>query len=257
MMKTVYEHPKYYEIAFSFRDIGAEVDVFEQCFKKYTEISVKSILEVGSGNSPHMEELLKRGYAYTGLDISDSMLRYSRKKASRVGGKATLIHADMIDFSISESFDFAFIALGSLYARNTEDIISHFRSVARALKRGGLYLMDWCVRFAPYSDQDDSWTIEQDKIKVTTWSSERLIDAVEQLVKETTSLEVVDDGSACQLLETGVKRVIFPQEFLQIIERTRELEFVGWWNNWNLEEPLTEVRGLKKIARPIILLRRK
>lgn len=257
MMEPVYEHPKYYEIAFSFRDIGAEVDVFEQCFKKYTELSVKTILEVGSGNSPHMEELLKRGYAYTGLDISDSMLSYSREKASRIEGKATLIHADMIDFSLSESFDFAFIALGSLYARNTEDILSHFRSVTRALKKGGLYLMDWCVRFAPYSDQDDSWTIEQDKIKVTTWSSEILIDAVEQLVKETTSLEVEDDGSACQLLETGVKRIIFPQEFLQIIERTRDLEFVGWWNNWNLEEPLTEVRDLKKIARPITLLRRK
>ena len=70
MMKTVYEHPRYYEIAFSYRDIGAEVDTFEQCFQKYAELSVKSILEVGCGNSPHMEELLKRGYAYTGLDIS-------------------------------------------------------------------------------------------------------------------------------------------------------------------------------------------
>jgi hypothetical protein len=32
-MKTVYENPKYYEIAFSFRDIGAEVDTFERCFR--------------------------------------------------------------------------------------------------------------------------------------------------------------------------------------------------------------------------------
>ena len=34
-------------------------------------------------------------------------------------------------------------------------------------------------------------------------------------------------------------------------------EFVGWWNNWNLQEPITEVRGFEKIARPITLLRRK
>ncbi len=255
MMKTVYEHPKYYEIAFSFRDIGAEVDVFEQCFKKYAELPVKSILELASGNSPHMEELLKRGYAYTGLDISDSMLRYSREKASRIEGKATLVRADMNDFSLSESFDFAFIALGSLYARNTEDILSHFRSVTRALKKGGLYLMDNCVRFAPFSDQDNSWTIEQDKIKVTARSSGRLIDAVEQLVEVTTSLEVKDDGSACQLFETAIIRVFYPKEFLQIIERTRDLEFVGWWNNWNLQEPITE--GLEKIGRTITLLRRK
>lgn len=257
MMKTVYEHPRYYEIAFSYRDIGAEVDTFEQCFQKYAELSVKSILEVGCGNSPHMEELLKRGYAYTGLDISESMLGYSSRKASAIAGQATLIHADMIDFSINETFDFAFITLGSLCARNTEELISHFRSVANVLNTGGLYLLDWCVRFAPFSDQDESWSIEQDSIKVTTQFSEKLIDAVEQLVEETISLEVVDDGTVCHLLETGVNRVMFPQEFLQIIEHTGELEFVGWWNHWNLERPLGEVKDPTKINRPIILLRRK
>jgi len=67
MMKTVYENPKYYEIAFSFRDIGAEVDTFERCFKEYAELPVKSILEIGCGPCPHLEELLQRGYVYTGL----------------------------------------------------------------------------------------------------------------------------------------------------------------------------------------------
>jgi SAM-dependent methyltransferase len=218
MMKSIYEQPRYCEIAFSFRDIGAEVDTFEQCFRNYAELPVKSILELGCGSSPHLEELLRRGYAYTGLDISESMLAYSSKKASAIGGEATFVHADMVDFSIGETFDFAFIALGSLSARNTEDIISHFRSVAHVLNRGGLYLLDWCIHFAPFSDQNESWSIERDKIKVTTQFSEKLIDAVEQLVEETISLEVVDDGAVCRLSETGVKRVIFPQEFLQIIE---------------------------------------
>ncbi len=29
-MSELYDHPKYYEIAFSFRDIPAEVDLFEE-----------------------------------------------------------------------------------------------------------------------------------------------------------------------------------------------------------------------------------
>jgi SAM-dependent methyltransferase len=256
-MKSVYDEPRYYEVAFSYRDIGAEVDTFEQCFERYSDLSVQSILEIGCGNSPHMEELLERGYAYTGLDINKSMLEYSSKKAYPIPGKATFVRADMTDFSLGETFDFAFITLGSLSVRNTEEIVSHLRSVARALNRGGLYLLDWCVHFAPFSDRTESWTMEQDGIKVTTQWSERLFDPVEQLVEETLTLEVVEDGVLSRFSETAVNRVIFPQEFLQLVEQIGEFEFVGWWNKWDLDKPLGEVKDPQKISRPIALLRRK
>lgn len=257
MMKTVYENPKYYEIAFSFRDINAEVDTFERCFKDYAKLPVKSILEIGCGNSPHLKEFLHRGYDYTGLDISKAMLAYSSLKAATLEGQVTFLQANMVDFSLSKMFDFAFIALGSLCTQNTTEIYSHFRSVAQALNKGGLYLLDWCIRFAPFSAQADSWSIEQENIKVTTHFSEKLIDAVEQLVEETITLEVQEKGSTQTFFETGINRVIFPQEFLQIIKHNQEFEFVGWWNNWDLAKPLGEIKDPKKINRPIALLRKK
>jgi len=216
MPKTVYECPEYYEIAFSFRDISAEVDVFERCCEMSSPLSVRKVLEIGCGNSPHMKELLKRGYEYTGLDNSEAMADYSRSRASAIEGKASIILGDMLEFSLPETYDFAFITLGSLYARSTADIISHLGSIASALNGGGLYLMDWCVHFSPISDLQNTWT-----------------------------------------MESGVKRVIFPQEFLRIIEQTGNLEFIGWWNNWNLSEPLSEIKDSKSIGRPIVLLRRK
>ena len=256
-MQAVYDEPRYYEIAFSYRDIGAEVDTFELCFERYAGLPVKSILELGSGNSPHLEELLERGYAYTGLDDSQAMLEYSARKASALAGEATFVRADMLDFSLGQTFDFVFIMLGSLSAGNTKDVISHLRSVAAALNKGGLYLLDWCVHFAPFSDRTESWTMEQDGIKVTTQWSERLINVVEQLVEETLALKVVDDGAVHHLSETAVNRVIFPQEFLQLIEHTGEFEFLGWWNNWDLECPLGNVTDPQQISRPIALLRRR
>jgi SAM-dependent methyltransferase len=256
-MKAVYDEPKYYEIAFSYRDIAAEVDTFEKCFERYARLPVKSVLELGSGNSPHLEELLSRGYAYTGLDINEAMLEYSSQKASAIAGKAAFVHADMTDFFLGETFDFAFIMLGSLHTRNLQELRSHFRSVARGLNRGGLYLLDWCVHFAPFSESSESWTMERDGIKVTTRYSERLVDLVEQLVEETFSLEVVDGGTVSHLMETGVRRVIFPQEFLQLVEDSGEFEFVGWWNNWDLEMPLGKVKDPNNVSRPIALLRRK
>ncbi len=32
---SLYDYPRYYEIAFSFRDIKQEIDFFEECFRRY------------------------------------------------------------------------------------------------------------------------------------------------------------------------------------------------------------------------------
>ena len=101
----LYDEPKYYEIAFSFRDIPFEVDLFEECFKRFSKISVKSLLELGCGNSPHMKELVKRGYEYTGVDLNEAMLEYSREKADKIEGKIDLCKADMVNFSLDTPFD--------------------------------------------------------------------------------------------------------------------------------------------------------
>ena len=44
--KSVYSNPKYYEIAFSFRNIPKEVDVFEKSIALYSRIPVKEIFEI-------------------------------------------------------------------------------------------------------------------------------------------------------------------------------------------------------------------
>ena len=80
-MNGIYQLPEYYEIAFSFRDIPREVDVLEEAARRFAEIPVKTFLEIGCGNSPHMDELTGRGYDFIGIDISDEMLTYSREKA--------------------------------------------------------------------------------------------------------------------------------------------------------------------------------
>ncbi|MBI4726308.1 class I SAM-dependent methyltransferase [candidate division TA06 bacterium] len=97
-MSDLYANPKYYEIAFSFCDITKEVDVFQKCIAQYSKIPVKSVLELGCGNSPHLLELLKRGYRYTGIDLSREMLEFSKSKVSEeMLGKATFLQANMND----------------------------------------------------------------------------------------------------------------------------------------------------------------
>lgn len=214
------------------------------------------MLELGSGSSPHLEELARRGYKYLGLDINEIMLSYSQKRAKTLGISATFIQADMRKFTLEKPVDFVYVMLGSLYAKSTEDLLSHFDGVALALNPGGLYLLDWCVNFH-WGDQfkvDDSWTMEKEEVKVNTrFVVEEVMDRARQISKHKLLADVDDHGKILHLETVGVGRTIFPQEFLLLVEKSKRFEFIGWWNNWNLEEPLEKA---DHIERPIILIRR-
>jgi len=253
-MSEIYDYPKYYEIAFSWRDIQAEANLFEECFERFSKTDVKSVLEIGCGNSPHMVELIRRGYKYNGLDLSQSMLDYSRKKLKQ-NTDANLISANMIDFNLETKVDFVFIMLGSLFATSTADLTSHFDSVARSLEKGGLYFLDWCVQFEPPWETrgGSSWDMEGDDVKVKTTVIWKPINLARQTFEETIVLEVDDHGKKLTISGKDVHRAIYPQEFLLFIKEHPAFEFVGWWNNWSLEKPLDFA---EKIDRPIILIRR-
>lgn len=252
-MSSLYDNPKYYEIAFSFRDISAEVDVFEECFKRFSKIPVKSVLELGCGNSPHMEELIKRGYQYSGIDISKTMLEYSRQKASYTNADANLAYGNMVDFFLASPVDFVYTLLGSLYVKNALELKKHFKSVAKTLKNGGLYLLDWCVQFNPLSDKVESWEICENGIRVKATVQHKVVNPVEQTFNEIITLKVNDHGAQHTIVDKSLKRAIYSQEFLCLVKSFKNFEFIGWWDNWNLDRPLEKAI---KINRPITLLRR-
>ena len=253
-MDNLYDYPKYYEIAMSFRDIPDEVDVFEACFKQFSRIPVKSVLEVACGNAPHLEELAKRGYRYTGLDLNEAMLAYSGEKARRLGIEARFVRGDMAGFRIDPPADFAYVMLGSLQVPDTASLVSHFDSVAASLKPGGLYLMDWCISTGSGEPGGETWEVEQDGIKIKVSYSSKGVDPVEQTSCGSDILEIDDHGKRLTIADEATKRVIYPQEFRLFIGARRDFEFVGWWNDWDLDQPLN---GSQKIARPIAVVRRK
>ena len=67
------------------------------------------------------------------------------------------------------------------------------------------------------------------------------------------NVDVQENGKEKHFESADVTKVIFPQEFLLLIEKTKKFEFVGWWNNWDINEPIEKA---KKFERPLILVRR-
>ncbi len=255
---ALYDYPDYYELAFSFRDISQEVTCLENLFSRYAKIEVSRVLELACGPSPYLQEPCQRGYEYHGLDLNERMLAAGRKKVTESTWAAEFHKASMIDVSLDTTYQFAFVALGSLYARNTEELSTHFKSVARVLEPGGLYMLDWCVLFdqspAFASEEGQSWRMEKDGIVVEVNVKLSNIDPVEQIVLEIATLNVEDCGKTLTISSSDLRRMMYPQEFLLMIDAMDEFEFAGWWNDWDLKQPLSQVES--EISRPIALIRR-
>jgi hypothetical protein len=141
------------------------------------------------------------------------MLAYAPKRADTSRASARFHVASMIDFRLDEPVDFAFVRLGSLYAKSTPELLSHFDAVGRALKSGGLYFLDWCVHFAPAAERTASWEMVKDGITVKTTYAGKPVNSVEQTVEENLTLDIEDAGTQAVLREGSVRRDIYPKNF--------------------------------------------
>ena len=252
MDTSLYKNPKYYEIAFSFRDISGEVDFFEKAIKKFSKIKAKKVFELASGNSPYLEEWHKRGYEYFGLDTSKEMLNFVKMRAREKNIKLTLFQKNMNRFSLKDvSVDLAYVLLGSLYVKSNEEFFQHLNSVSNILKSGGLYILDGVVWFNILNNKKQRWTIFKQKIKVKSTFQVNVIDSAAQLIQENLILEIWEQGKKKQIQNSEIKKLFFPQEFLTLIKYHNKFEFLGWFNDFDIN------KTAMPNGRPVVVLRKK
>jgi len=117
-----------------------------------------SLLDVCCGPGRHSLPLAKRGLRVTGLDASIPYLLEARAKARAQGLRASFVHGDMRRIPFKAEFDAAICMFTSFgYFRRERDNLRVLRAVARALKPGGLFLLDvidraWLARNATPKD---------------------------------------------------------------------------------------------------------
>lgn len=238
----VYQHPRYYEVAYGFVDPPKQVDLFEAFIRKHSKIDARRVLDVCCGPAPQLREFARRGYASAGLDCSRPMLDYLRKAASGEGVKVQTVEADMRDFSLKQQVDFAYTLLGSIhYVGDNQGLLAHLSSLARALRPGGLYLIEnMSIHWASVDfSKPLVWDMERDGIKVRTTYHAELADALEQTIVQTIDLCVDDNGSNVRLTQRNEAKLFFPQEFRTIVELHRQFDFLGFFER-ETTNPLTE-----------------
>ncbi len=252
----IYDYPHYYEVAFSFRDVAREADFLKACIDRYSDVRVKWVFEIACGFAPHVRELTDHGYHYLGLDNNRNMLDYAIYKWHDLKPAPEFLEGNMVSFDCPRKVDFAYVTLGSLYLNSLEEMSSHFDSMARCLRPGGLYFLDWCVQFTdPLAPEAHNAMVnERDGIKVESRFNIRLIDSARQMYEEVWTVNVDDHGQRRRFEMIERNRAIFPQEFLLFVKSRSDFEFVGWWKDWDFDKP---VEGQAEVDRPVVLLKRK
>jgi hypothetical protein len=74
--------------------------------------------------------------------------------------------------------------------------------------------------------------LESDGIQVTTTFGNRVLDVLNQRVRNSLVLEVRDHGKRLTLREQWDIDIIFAREFRAMVENSRALEFVGWFERY-------------------------
>jgi SAM-dependent methyltransferase len=100
------------------------------------------VLDVACGYGRHAIELVQRGLAVTGLDLSLPLLIRAADESQRRAVSVNFVHTDMREMPFDRQFDGAYCMLTSFGYFDEESNLKVAEGIARALKPGGRFLID-------------------------------------------------------------------------------------------------------------------
>jgi SAM-dependent methyltransferase len=257
-LTTHYSAPRLYEIAFDMNRRG-EVDFLAHCFRRYAKTPVRQVMDIACGTGPHLVRLAERGYRMTGLDLSPKNIAFLGERLAAKQLDARLIVGDMTDFRLPRPVDAAICMQDSQGHLLTNDqLLAHLRSVARALRPGGVYVFDRYMA-SSWTDPARSWSWSRRRGRLivrASFSALHDVDPVSQVFRERMTLEAIENGTRRVYRQVHRSRMVFPQELRALVELAGGFEFVQWFFGFKPHQilerskhPLLMVVVLRRTAR--------
>jgi len=237
--KYLFDHPEIWEQNNQSR-FDREAPFLVEVFGRYG--SVERVLDVGCGTGGHLDRLSQLGFTGTGVDLNERMVDFARRARPHLEFHA----ADMRALPFDDEFD-AVLCLCTTFSYNTtnEDIITSLACFHRALRSGGLVVIDV---FNPIRFIETRGYLEEIE---SVWESFNLryvtahdIDEARQLQIATQSVFRLDDR---ELLQSDVTefRLFFPQELRYFLE-TSAFRFLRFYGGFDAES--SSLDGTRLIA---------
>jgi SAM-dependent methyltransferase len=221
-MDVFKDYAKYYDLLYRDKDYEGECDFIEQAFRKFSDLEVRNILELGCGTGGHAIPLARRKYEITGLDASTVMLNIAKEKSSKLGLKIDFRKSDIRDFKFKKKFDSIICMFAVLnYLTRNKDFEKTLRNVREHLKKSGLFIIDiWnglaVMRILPSVRVK---VVEQNKTRIIRIVEPEL-DAVNHVCRNHYKMIILENDRLIEeIKETHVIRYLFPQEIKYYLEK--------------------------------------
>ncbi len=143
MTQIFKQYADYYDALYQKKDYPGECDYLIELWNKFSDIEVKSILDLGCGTGNHSHIFAEKNYDVLGIDQSVEMLNQARNKMQHLSNPANLLVADLCNFNLKQTFD-SLISMFAVvgYLTTNSQLSSLFTSVYDHLKPGGLFVFD-------------------------------------------------------------------------------------------------------------------
>ncbi|MDR0799853.1 MAG: class I SAM-dependent methyltransferase [Dysgonamonadaceae bacterium] len=138
----VFDHyAHYYNLLYLDKDYSGETAYVHSLIQRFYTKPVKGLLDIGCGTGTHASYLAQKGYAITGIDLSQEMINSALEKNIP---QAHFQVANATDFKLSHSFE----VITSLfhvvsYLTTNDDLQNMFDQVSNHLMSGGLFIFDF------------------------------------------------------------------------------------------------------------------
>lgn len=248
-----------YQVAFSYRDIAAEVDVLLGWFGRHAGGVPGSVLELAAGPADHAREFARRGIAATALDLSPEMCHYASAQAVADGVPLEVVEADMTAFDLGREVELAVLLLSSdSHLLDLDAFVGHLESVARSLRPGGLHILEMTHpkdHFSTDGSTRAEWEATDGGLTVAArWGADGdPFDPVTQVARRSVELRATEGGGSGQVVrDVLAERLWTATEVTAAVRLSGAFDVVAWYGAYS-GIPVTH----QKAWRMIPVLRRR
>lgn len=226
--KNFYKNAKAYDIAFADREFDTESNFLIWCLENHSKLqnkklTDKSFLELACGPAQHAREFAKRGWKSSALDLSEEMVQYAKDKATEEKLDVECIVGDMCNYKLKNPVLLTATLMESIsHLVTNEQMISHFKSVAKNMASGGIYVIEAThPKFFFPDNEANKWTSEDGntKVDVTFGLPSDKYNSITQQWLMTTKMEITEGNNDPYTSETKTPlRWYLAQEIRALIE---------------------------------------
>ena len=218
-MKKVFDlYGKYYDLLYKDKDYIYEAEYLKKLINLYKPES-KNILDLGCGTGKHIINLAESGFAVTGVELSESMLRKAERNLSERQGladKVKLVQGDIKSIRLRERFDVIVSLFHVLsYQTSNSDLKLTFKTIKEHLKENGICIFDFWYGPAVLSERPEMRVkfLEDNEIKIYR-TADSVMKFNENIVDVNYRVEIKDRDESLleEIKETHSMRYLFLPE---------------------------------------------